>query len=197
MRVELGEVVDIQIGYQVTGRAAPAPDGTHLIVQISDVGESGEVCWGELTPVVPSGKDARRYELLDGDVLFLAKGSRRLAAAVRDVPARVIPASTFYILRPRDLASVVPEYLAWYLNEAAGPDLAAREMPGSTMTFVRKGELMELPIDLPDLSRQHAIAALAGLLRKEEELIERLLERRSKLVNALGRRVAAGKEVAA
>ncbi|NUP99093.1 MAG: hypothetical protein HUU35_04460 [Armatimonadetes bacterium] len=197
MQIRLGEVADIQIGYQVAGKAEPDPDGTHYLIQTSDVDNTGSIAWAELVQVVPVTRSVERYELVDGDVLFLAKGVRRVSTVIRQPPARTIPASTFYLIRTRDQSALLPEYLNWYLNVGARDALTARELQGSTMTFVRKESLADLPVDVPDLSSQRAIASLFDLVRREEALVGELLSRRASLINIVARRAAAGKDTGA
>lgn len=194
MRVQLGEIADVQIGYQMTGRAEPDPEGTHLLVQTADLTDSRNVAWDRLSVIAPRRRDVGRQELLDGDVLFLAKGSRRVAVVVRQPPSRCMAVSTIYIIRAREQSVLLPEYLAWFLNVAARDELSARELQGTTMSYVRKESLLDLPLDVPSLARQYAIADLDNLLRRERALTSQLLDSRERLVNTIARRAVAGKD---
>jgi hypothetical protein len=192
MRATLGQLADIQIGYQVTGKITPQSSGTHLLVQTSDVDRDGGINWEALAPFTPSRKGADRYGLRDGDVLFLAKGARRVAALVRDPLPHALAVSTFYILRVREEAEVVPGYLAWFLNVAARDKLATFERQGVTIPFVPKEALADLMIELPDHATQRRVAALDCLARREKQLTLELLEQRARLVNMVTRRAVTG-----
>lgn len=192
MKVQLGQLADIQIGYQVKGKIVRQAEDTHLLVQTGDVGEDGTIAWGALATFTPERKGADRYLLTDGDVLFLAKGTKRVAAVVRDPWPHALAVSTFYIMRVRDDAVCVPEFLAWYLNVAARGDIAAIEQRGVTIPCVLKEGLAALEVELPSTATQRRIAALDGLVRRERHLTTELLEQRSRLVNALAQRVLVG-----
>ncbi|MDI6869759.1 MAG: hypothetical protein QME79_00130 [Bacillota bacterium] len=103
--------------------------------------------------------------------------------------------STFYILRVRDDAVILPEYLAWLLNVAARKEIVARELQGTTMTFVPKEALATLEVDLPPTAVQQRVVALDTLMRRERELAFELLKKRAHLINAVARRfIALGEE---
>lgn len=194
MKVKLGRLVGIQIGYQVKGKVVSRSDDTHLLVQTGDVSEDGEIAWEKLASFTPDRKEADRYTLVDGDVLFLAKGTKRVAAVVRNPQARTLAVSTFYLLRVRDEAVILSEYLAWFLNVAAREEIAARELKGTTMTFVPKEALDTLEVILPPTATQKRIAALDELVGREKRLSLELLEKRARLVNALSRHSITCKE---
>jgi len=187
MKSELCRLAEIQIGYQAKGSIQDDPNGTHLIVQSRDCPEDGQIRWDELCRIVPQ-REAERYVLRDGDVLFLAKGGRRTAAAVRSPQPHTMAVSTFYIIRVGHEDVLLPEYLAWYLNNGAREYLAMEAKLGTTIPFVSLRALADLELDLPPTGTQQHIAALDALLRKERRLTSELLERRTRLVTMLSKR---------
>ncbi len=188
MIVQLGKLADIQIGYQVKGKIVARADGTHWLVQTSDVSPEGEVAWEALAGLTPERKGVNRYALLEGDILFLAKGARRTTALIRHPLPHTLAVSTFFILRVRDEAVVLPEYLAWYLQVGARDEVAALAHQGVSIPFVSKEALSDFPVLLPDSATQRRITHLEALLRTERKLTAQLLEQRSRLVNALAKR---------
>ena len=192
MKVKLGKLADIQIGYQVKGRITPQVDGTHQLVQTSDVNPDGEVAWGALAVFTPVRKGVDRYVLRDGDVLFLAKGTRQTAALVVSPPPHALAVSTFCILRVREVADVLPGYLAWFLNVAARDQLATIVRQGVTIPFVPKEALADLTITLPDHATQRRVAELDRLARREKQLTLELLEQRARLVRMVTQRAVTG-----
>lgn len=192
MKVRLDQLVDIQIGYQVKGKIVQHADDTHLLVQTGDVSAAGEIDWGKLATFTAIRKASSRYLLRDGDVLFLAKGNKRVATVVRAPRPQALAVSTFYILRVRDDEVCLPEFLAWYLNVAAQDDIFAREQRGMTIPFLPKEGLLAIEVELPSSAIQQRIAALDMLLRKERHLTAELLKQRSRLLNTLAQHVLAG-----
>jgi restriction endonuclease S subunit len=192
MIVKLGRLADIQIGYQVKGKITQQADGTHWLVQTSDVTPAGEVAWESLARFTPVRKDVDRYALTDDEILFLAKGARRTTALIRNPRPHTLAVSTFFVLRVRDEAVELPEYLAWYLQVGARDAVAALAHQGVTIPFVSKEALTDFPVILPDSATQRRITHLDALLCKERRLTTELLVQRSRLVNALAQRVLAG-----
>ena len=188
MKVILGQIADIQIGYQVKGRIIQQADDTHSLVQTSDVNDAGEIAWEALASFTPVRKGTDRYQLIDGDILFLAKGARRVAAVVRNPQPHTLAVSTFFILRVRNDAVCLPEFLAWYLNVAARDDIAAIEQRGVTIPFVPKERLLQLEVELPTTATQRRIAALDELMHRERQLTAQLLEQRTRLINTFAQR---------
>jgi hypothetical protein len=193
MKAELSRLAELQIGYQAKGSIEDDPNGTHLIIQSRDCRDDGEISWDELFRVVPQ-RQAERYTLREGDVLFLAKGGRRTAVAVRDPRPHTMAVSTFYIVRMRDEDVLLPEYLAWYLNHSAREHMAAEERQGTTIPFVSLRALADLPVDLPPTGTQRRVAMLDALLRRDRRLASELLERRSRLVTIACKRAIARSE---
>lgn len=194
MRMKLGRIADIQIGYQVKGRITSEPEGTHFLIQTSNVTDDGEIVWGDVTSFTPDRKAVDRYLLSDGDILFLAKGPRRTASLVRNAKPGTIPVSTFYILRIRDDTVILPGFLVWVLNIAARDDIAALELRGTTMPFVKKESLENLDVDVPSLAIQRVVSELNWLVLREKQLVLELLEKRSQYVHAAAKQSVQSKE---
>ena len=184
MKARLLELAEIQIGYQAKGRIKDDPDGTYRIIQSRDCPSDGEIRWDELLHIEPD-RDPERYVVRDGDVLFLAKGGRRTAVAVHNPELHTVAVSTFYILRVRDQSAILPEYLAWYLNNAAHEYLAVEATRGTTVPLVPSKALANLPVEVPSMPVQKTVAALDAVLQKERRLTSELVEKRAQLITAL------------
>jgi hypothetical protein len=53
--------------------------------------------------------------LKDGDVLFAAKGTKNFAAVFENHNEPSVASTSFFVIRPTD-KKVLPQYLAWFLN---------------------------------------------------------------------------------
>lgn len=198
--LKLRELTEIRIGYQHRDKAEPISPvslGTHKIVQIRDLDLRGAhraeaLERGELLPSVrvsdlqratPSG-DAERYVVRERDVLFLSRGQRTLAAALPAVGPATIAAYYFYILRP-DGNRVLPEYLAWFVNQPLAQAYLNSHLRGSHMKMLPKAFLEDLEIVVPALAVQRRIVELEKLRQREEHLVCSVLEARRKLLSAV------------
>ena len=119
MKLKLGRVADVQLGYQHREKVSHVEHGSHRLIQGKDLVRTELLCGGldrpagwqvsmdNLDRVTPKG-DAKRYAVQPGDLLFVSRGTTNIAVplneqTVQPVPERwddLIPAYTFYILRP-------------------------------------------------------------------------------------------------
>jgi hypothetical protein len=120
--MRLAELSDIHSGYTARGRLEPLPEGGVPALQLRDVGTEGAA----------PGPDFQRYDLSKlpdryfvrgGEVVFRSRGEPNAAAAIRDpLPEPAVVIVPLVIVRP-DRARVLPEYLAWAINQ---PDAQRR-----------------------------------------------------------------------
>jgi hypothetical protein len=180
----LKTVAEIQIGYPFRGRIEFDPCGTVPVVQLRNfdadfhLGSSPILCVKQLA-------GAERYALRAGQVLFASKGERNFACAVTNELVGAIPASYFFVLRPRT-TTFLPEYLAWYINQpAARTFLRSQAQRGTYMPVIPKSVFETLPISVPPIETQQAIVALDRLQRREKMLTQQLEAEHAKLIAAV------------
>lgn len=207
MLVKLRDLADLQIGYQHRDVAHPigaTNDGSHRIIQIKDLDLGGKFAaevlsrdgilpyiWSrDLFRVTPAG-EAQRYLVRHGDVLFLSRGQRAFAVAVVEQLENAIASYYFYILHPQ-AERVMPEYLAWYINQPSAQAYLESHQLGSHIKMIPKLAFEELEIALPPLATQRAIVELEKLRQREEHTMARLAKARKKLVNNLALQAALG-----
>ena len=88
------------------------------------------------------------------------------------------------IMRP-DKARVLPEYLAWAINQPAAQRRFDAEAQGTSLRMIPMSVLERLDIALPDLRTQHRIVELNALARQEAHLLSALAARREQLVSTI------------
>jgi len=193
MQIQLKELAAIQIGYQHRDKAQPISaleSGSHRIIQIKDLlhaefrgGIGPTLRSTNLYRITPSG-DADRYQVKRGDVLFLSRGQRAIAAPVLDPLENALASYYFYILRP-DLEKIIPEYLSWFINQPTAQSFLERNQRGSHIKMIPKASLEELEVILPPVATQRAIVELERLRQKEELAMIRLADARRRLITGL------------
>ncbi len=199
-RMRLQEVAEVQLGYQHREKISHAEHGSHRLIQGKDVVRAEVLSSGidqpagwrvtteNLDRVTPKG-DAARYCLQPGDVLFVSRGTINIAVplneeTVRPFPDRwedLIPAYTFYILRP-DQQRVLPEYLAWFINQPPAQAYLTRQSRGTLVKLMPKGLFEELEVPVPPLAVQRQVMEIENLRAREEGLLKRLIAARQRLV---------------
>lgn len=196
----LGDIAEIQLGYQHREKVVDVRHGSHRLIQGKDVvtedllferlgAHAGwRIAADNLQRVTPKG-NAARYRLRPGDVLFVARGTDNVAVplnrqTVQPFPDdwdEVIAAYTFYVLRP-DRSQVLPEYLAWFINQPPAQAILTRQSRGSRVKLLPKSVFAELEISLPTMELQTKIVELELLRTREESLLRQLIAARQQLV---------------
>ena len=182
--MRLDKLCNIHSGYTARGSLEPLLEGGIPAIQLRDVGTDGE----------PLRKAFRRYDLANlseryfvrgGEVLFRSRGEPNVAVAVGDTlsePAVVIV--PLVIIRP-DRKRVLPDYLAWAINQPDAQRRLAAEAQGTSLRMIPMAVLARLDIAVPDLPTQRRIVALNALARQEGRLLRELAARREQLASAV------------
>jgi len=182
MRVSLGDISEIQVGYQSREGIRANPDGSHYLLQARDFDNLHKVDWSNLTRFTPAGSTSRS-EIRQGDVLFLARGQDNFAWPVTHVTTHIFAANSFYILRP-DQATILPDYLAWWLNQTPAQEYIKLNRSGSSLPFLSVSALSHLEIPIPDFEMQRKIGELELLRKKEADLLGLYLSKKSTLIQS-------------
>ena len=183
MSAFLGDISEIQVGYQSREGIRAFPDGSHFLLQARDFNNLHQVDWSHLTRFTPTGSTAKS-EIQQGDVLFLAKGRDNFACPVTRVVNHVLAANSFYILRP-DRATIFPDYMAWWLNQTPAQEYIKLNRSGSSLPFLSVSALSRLEVPVPDFEMQRKIGELEMLRKKEVDLLDLYLAKKSTLVEAV------------
>jgi len=183
MRTSLGDISEIQVGYQSREGIRAHSDGSHLLLQARDFNNLHQVDWSNLTRFTPIGSTTKS-EIQPGDVLFLAKGQDNFACPVNCVTNHVLAANSFYILRP-DQATVLPGYLAWWLNQAPAQEYIQLNRSGSSLPFLSVSALSRLEVPIPHIEMQRKIGELELLRKKEADLFNLYLTKKSALIQTV------------
>jgi hypothetical protein len=195
--VKLKRLAEIHAGYQFRGRVEHDPAGEIAVLQVKDLKGAGDgvadaqhVCRESLVRV-KAEKNFSRFFVRPGDVLFLSRGHRVFATALADPPPETVVPNYFYIVRPLS-ETLLPAYLAWYINAPRAQAQLKLVHAGSHMPLVSQTDFAELEIAVPPLDVQRRIVALADLARQEERLMHELITAKHQLVETICSRAVRG-----
>jgi hypothetical protein len=183
LKIKLHNLADVQSGYQFRGRVEPHPQGDISVIQVKDLRDDVVLHTDGLIKV-KLDKDPAAYLVQEGDVLFLSRGHRLFATAITKPLHRAIVPGYFFIIRLRD-SGVLPEYVAWYINQPPAQNRLKPSHAGTHMPIVPKSAFDELEIDVPPLNIQRAIVALDQLSRKERHLCAELEQIRRQMIETV------------
>ena len=183
MKAFLGDISEIQVGYQSREGIRAYPDGSHFLLQARDFNTLHQVDWSNLTRFTPTGSTTKS-EIREGDVLFLAKGQENFACPINCVTDHVLAANSFYILRSNQ-ATILPEYLAWWLNQKHAQEYIKLNRSGSSLPFLSVSALSRLEVPIPPIEVQRKIGELELLRKKEANLLGLYLLKKSTLIQSV------------
>lgn len=182
--MQLAELCYIHSGYTARGKLKPLHEGGVPALQLRDVAADGETL-GPRLQRYDLGALSDRYFVRGGEVVFRSRGEPNTAVAVGDPlpePAAVIV--PLVIVRP-DKERVLPEYLAWAINQPEAQRQLSVEAQGTSLRMIPMAALENLEIPVPDLPTQKRIVELNTLTRREARLLRELAVQREELMIAI------------
>lgn len=154
-------------------------------LQTSDVDS-----FGRLLPDAPrsttalSDSQLERALVQPGDVLLANKGARYVAVFYGDKYPTVVASGSFYILRVLDSMTLLPEFLACYLNlRGTQYQLQVRIGNPSTVSTLNKKDLLDLLVTVPPLDIQRALVELNNSFLEVYDKTQQQLNLQQALLN--------------
>lgn len=168
MKVHIKNIATIQTGLY----AKPDRHGNAVYLQVRHFNEFGELS-RQLEPDLYVDEKMRQHILQDGDILFMAKGSRNVAVIYRSLAGTAVASSSFIVVRLNSnfKTQVLPEYLAWFINHPRSQEFLKSHSKGSSIPSIALSSFAELEVSIPDIERQKNILAIHQLRIKEKTLI--------------------------
>lgn len=193
MKTHITNIADINIGYQFRAKIEPTDDGTYPVIQIRDFNENRLLNIDRLIRV-NIDKSAEQYQIKKGDILFLSRGHRNWAAPIVNDLKDAIAVSHFFVIKIKK-SDVLPEYLAWYINQAPAQEfLHMNARHGSHMPLIPLSAFKGLTVEVPPIETQRKIVELSRLMEKEKLLLTELQEKRSRVINTVCLKAAKSKK---
>jgi len=182
---------NVRTGYAFRKSVAHLRDGDALLIQPKNITPEGLITFGKEPPLRTDKSKA--LPLQPQEVLIVNRG--RFAAAVFNLPSTetwIVP-SSIIVLTIKD-QSVLPEYVAGYINSAIGQRLFQRYYEHTTIPFVSLTNFENMDIPVPSTARQKTLIALdeaatryTTLSNRKQELYRQILDKELS-VRSSGRR---------
>jgi len=187
------EVKRLKYSATINDEALPdttAPDYEFSYVDISSVDPTSGTARTE-DMVFESAPSRARRVVRDGDtIVSTVRTYLRAIATIKNPRPNLIVSTGFAVVRPRTVKS---SFLSYALREAGFINTIVARSVGVSYPAVNAGEIVTIPIPLPEQREQHAIAAfldeetakIDALITKKHLLIEKLQEKRSALMSRI------------
>lgn len=184
MKTLIKDITNIQTGLF----AKPTGIGELVYLQSKHFDEFGQL-HSVLHPDLPAEGISEKHLLKDGDVLFAAKGTKNFAAVFENHNEPSVASTSFFVIRPT-YNKVLPQFLAWFLNNHTTQTLLKGQAIGTSIPSISKQVLENLEITIPSIETQQAILQITKLRNREKSLkqkIETLREKQiqQQIINAI------------
>ncbi len=175
----LKDIATIRSGYLFREKIEPAADGAIRVIQVGDIALDARLATGALTRIhLPEIKSNQFLE--PGDCLFISRGPRKQAVALTEPMEHTIATSQFFVIHPNE--PVLPEFLAWYINQRPAQRHIEAHSRGSAVSLINLEAMKMLPLETPPIETQRRIVRIHGLSLRERELLEAIQIKRRALV---------------
>ena len=158
-------------------------DGTPIIT-VEHLGEN-RIIHQDMPYVSDDDRDRlSQYTLREGDIVFSRVGSVDRRAIVRELETGWLFSGRCLRVRP-EVTKVIPAYLSYFFGLPAFKEYIRSIAVGATMPSLNTGILSTVPILVPPLAEQQAIAHILGTLDDKIELNRRMNETLEAMAGAL------------
>jgi len=174
----LKNIADVIAGYAFRIALKQQIDGLMNVIQSKNVIDDLYINKDNLTKINLQKYQSKAF-IKENDIIISSRGSFKVSVVTGDV-VNTIASSSVYILRLKD-KSIIPEYLAIYLNSINGQKEIREKITGSVIKTILRKDLENLEIPLPDKNIQNKIINLY----KNNQTQQKLLTRKKILTNEI------------
>jgi hypothetical protein len=190
-KIRLGMLVSVRSGYPFRGALEEAHSDGVPVVQMKDIHPGAGIHWEGVLRAELTGRKGPDW-LNDGDVLFVPRGHRFFAARVGPTPNPAVCGPHLMQLRVRADSDLVPDFLAWQINQPPVQKQLHVAAEGTNQLSIRVAEVEALNLALPSVDHQLRIVALAEAVARERQVLSRLILNREQELAALATELERG-----
>lgn len=185
MNKTLTDIAIVKAGHPFRGKVLEDKEASTYVVQIRDIDNDGYIHWQRLIRTNIAGRKSPDW-LKKGDVLFAARGARNAAAYVGDIDKPTVCAPHYFLIQITD-KSILPEFIAWQLNQESAQRYFANSAEGSAQMNIRRAVLEATPLVIPSIEKQKAIIGFDNKVKQEKRLLNDLIDNRAKQMQGIAK----------
>ena len=171
MKVKLTNIATIQSGYHFKERIENDKNADVQFIQLKDIDEYNRIDFSNLWRI--NLPNIRHTQLLEkGDILIKCRGNNLTSSVVDENIKNTIATSHFFIIKLKT-KNVLPEYLAWFLNDAPTQKNIKLGIGGTYMQVLNKKYLENIEINIPSIEIQQKVIKLKNLNEQEQKLLRK------------------------
>ena len=185
----LVEMASISAGYPFRGKIDQLPKGDVAVIQMRNADPGKGIDWADLSRVeLP--RALKKAFLRPGDIILSTRGGRNFAYCIDANRGHVVCSPHFFIIR-LTWGSVLPEFLAWQINQKPAQHYFAAGATGTYILNLKRAVVEGLRVAVPSIARQHRIVELDKAARTERSVLNRLVENRTNEMSAIAKKLLA------
>lgn len=193
MKTELMQIAEIRAGHPFRGAIKESTNGNGYVIQIRDQSEDGQIVWEQLITAEVTGRKEPEW-LMPEDIIFSARGVKNVASVIHSselnkLDCPVVCAPHYFQIRVNNEIEILPEFLAWQLNQSVAQRYFQQSAEGSAQVSIRRSVLEQTPIILPSLEKQEKLIKLAESAKREKQIYQKLIELRMVELNEISKQI--------
>jgi len=186
MTLPLEKIATIKPGFPFRSSIKTQKPGEVAVIQMRDASPEHGLETTDVAHVELPGKKIPDW-LMPGDLLFVARGNNNFAAYIDELDEKTVCTPHFFQIRIKSFAMLLPEFLAWQINQTQAQAYFSRLAQGSVLRNIKKSELAKLPVVIPPQETQQKIIAVNQLIKKEMRIMRTLMNNRQQMMNTIAR----------
>ncbi|MBC8210088.1 MAG: restriction endonuclease subunit S [Gammaproteobacteria bacterium] len=184
MKVKLHEIADIEAGHPFRGAIPEHDHGDCQVIQVRDIDTDGQVNWDGVIYTQITGRKRPDW-LREGSIIFAARGARNMATCISNLDRQVVCAQHFFRITLKTADGILPEFIAWQLNQTSLQRYFRQSAEGSAQVSIRRAVLEQALVALPPLEQQIILMRFADKALKEKQLLTKLIDNRQQQIDAI------------
>lgn len=182
-KLPLKQICTIKSGYQ----GEKAKGEKYKLINPTDLSIDGFINLNNLKTFGNEPIDSK-YILKKEQILFKkSKNEQYTTGVFKEESQNCIPSNHFFILTIKDRYKdeILPDYLNYYLKGDQAQNYFYTLGSGMTTTSIKKSDLENLTINIPDRKIQSKIIEIQESVLKEKQLFEKLITLREKQIKSI------------
>ncbi|WP_252177177.1 restriction endonuclease subunit S [Endozoicomonas sp. 4G] len=159
------------------------------VIQIRNLlPDTGGINWPALAHTELTGRKKPDW-LTEGDILFVMRGQNNIAVCLHNTPEQTVCSPHFFHLRVKKTDQLLPEFLAWQINQQPCQRYLQKGREGSVQSSVRRGVLEAMEISVPPMALQKKVMAMVEAAHQERQVLKRMIDNRERQLNQIANNI--------
>jgi restriction endonuclease S subunit len=176
MRKKIQNIATIRSGAYIK----EVPDGNVCYLQVNNFSRI-ENKFLLPKPTLELNNKTENHLLMEGDIVFAAKGTSNFCAVFHEEMGKVVASSSFLVVKVIDRTIIMPDYLCWILNREDTHTFFKVNAIGSSIPSIGKTLLEDYEISIPSIQVQKKVVEVSLLQQQEQRLYGQISSLRNKL----------------